>query len=141
MNYNNEYFAFMNTSEGFRSFFDDIFDPVVLDAYFIIKGGSGTGKSTIMKKIGDYFEKRGHLTERFCCSSDINSLDGVLIDGRIAVIDGTAPHTTDPKYPGAVDEIINLSECWDKAKLKNRKKEIKTGRLPRLLFCVLFCVC
>jgi hypothetical protein len=124
MNYTNEYFASMNTGDGFCSFFDEIFDPAVLDAYFIIKGGSGTGKSTMMKKISDHFQKKGFLVERFYCSSDINSLDGILIDERVAVVDGTAPHTTDPKYPGAVDEIINLSECWDTKKLKSRKKEI-----------------
>ena len=121
---NNGYFASMNTSEGFRSYFEEIFNSAQLDALYIIKGGSGTGKSTTMKKIGEHFEKKGFLVERFYCSSDVNSLDGIIIDSKIAVIDGTAPHTTDPKYPGAVDEIVNLSSCWDTDILKASKKEI-----------------
>lgn len=121
---NNGYFASMNTSEGFCSYFDEIFNSAHLDAVYIIKGGSGTGKSTTIKRIGEYFEKRGFCVERFYCSSDINSLDGVIVDNRVAVIDGTAPHTTDPKYPGAVDEIVNLSSCWDSDRLKKSKKEI-----------------
>ena len=121
---NNGYFASMNTSEGFCSYFEEIFNSAQLDAVYIIKGGSGTGKSTTMKRIGEHFEKEGFLVERVFCSSDISSLDGVIIDNRIAVIDGTSPHTTDPKYPGAVDEIVNLSSCWDADKLKKHKKEI-----------------
>lgn len=121
---NNGYFASMNTSEGFCSYFEEIFNSAQLDAVYIIKGGSGTGKSTTMKRIGEYFEKKGFPVERFYCSSDINSLDGIIIDNRVAVIDGTSPHTTDPKYPGAVDEIVNLSSCWDAEKLKKSKKEI-----------------
>ena len=44
----NSYFASMNTSDGFKSYFDTVFDPSVLSSLYIIKGGSGTGKSTIL---------------------------------------------------------------------------------------------
>ncbi|MDK2881144.1 MAG: hypothetical protein PWQ99_919 [Clostridia bacterium] len=30
----------------------------------------------------------------------------------------------DPRYPGAVDEIVNLGEYWDVAELKSRREEI-----------------
>ncbi len=121
---NKEYFASMNTSNGFCSYFNEIFSPERLDAIYIIKGGSGTGKSTMMKRIAEHFEMDGFEIERFYCSSDKDSLDGIIIDKRVAVLDGTAPHTTDPKYPGAVEEIVNLSECWDTEKLKKSKREI-----------------
>ena len=121
---NKKYFASMNTSNGFCSYFNEIFSPERLDAIYIIKGGSGTGKSTMMKCIGERFEKDGFETELFYCSSDKDSLDGIIIDKRVAVLDGTAPHTTDPKYPGAVEEIVNLSGCWDTERLKESKKEI-----------------
>ena len=47
----------MNTSDGFKCYFDKVFDPSVLNSLYIIKGGSGTGKSTMMKRIGESFEK------------------------------------------------------------------------------------
>ena len=43
---------------------------------------------------------------------------------RIAVIDGTSPHTTDPVTPGAVDKIINLGEFWNEDGILLNKEEI-----------------
>ena len=40
------------------------------------------------------------------------------------MIDGTAPHTVDPRYPGAVDEILNFGAYWVKEKLKKEKQAI-----------------
>ena len=120
----NEYFASMNTGSGFCSFFDKIFPPSQLQALYIIKGGSGTGKSTIMKNIACHFKEKGRSVEVFLCSADINSFDGILIDSKVAVIDGTSPHTTDPVYPGAVDLIVDLSDSWNEKILQNEKDEI-----------------
>ncbi len=120
----NKYFASMNTNCGFKSYFDTIFNPSELERLYIIKGGSGTGKSTMMKKIEEYFEKMGNNIEDFFCSADPNSLDGILIDKKIGIIDGTAPHITDPKFPGAVDEIVELGEYIDRKSIENRKYEI-----------------
>lgn len=109
------YFAAANTERGFVSWFDHIFDPDRFDRVYIIKGGSGTGKSTLMKRAAARAEAKGAVCEGYLCSSDPASLDGVIIDlgdRRIAMLDGTAPHTVDPKLPGAVDEIVNLGKYW-----------------------------
>lgn len=123
-----KYFAAANTERGFVSWFSDIFDPRELSRTYIIKGGSGTGKSTLMKRIADRAEAAGGECEYFYCSSDPTSLDGVIITKkngeRTAVLDGTAPHTTDPKYPGAADEIVNLGEYWCSDILKAQRDEL-----------------
>ena len=62
------YFAAANTAAGFLSWFDDIFDPRSLDYIYIIKGGSGTGKSTLMKKAAAKAELLGAKCEYFYCS-------------------------------------------------------------------------
>lgn len=125
MNIKNEYFASANSRIGFKSYFSEIFNPNVLEKLYIIKGGSGTGKSTMIKSIGEYCEGNGHTADYFLCSSDNTSYDGVLIDDiKVAVIDGTAPHTTDPIYPGAVDVIVNTGEFWNETMLKNSRNEI-----------------
>ena len=28
-------------------------------------------------------------------------------------MDGTAPHVMEPRYPGAVDQLLNFGEYWD----------------------------
>lgn len=120
--YTNAYFAASNTSSGFLTYFDRIFDPEKLDRIYILKGGPGTGKSYLMSEIGKMAEGLGTNVEYFLCSSDTDSLDGILIPSmKTAVIDGTSPHMTDPIFPGAAEEIINLGEFFDVKKLTSKK--------------------
>lgn len=109
-----KFFAAANTEKGFRSLFDEIFTPEKFRRIYILKGGPGTGKSTLMRNLGAVAEGEGYDVEYICCSSDPDSLDGILIEGlSVAVLDGTAPHTTDPVYPGAVERIVDLGEAFD----------------------------
>ncbi|MDW7650106.1 MAG: PRK06851 family protein [Bacillota bacterium] len=124
-----KFFAGGNTIRGFHSLFHYIPAP---DAgrLTIIKGGPGTGKSTLMKQIGQVAQEAGLETEQFYCSSDNESLDGLTIPALgYSILDGTAPHVIDPKIPGAYDEIINLGDCWDADLLRPHKREI--GELIR----------
>lgn len=119
------YFAGGNTSIGFHSLFDYITDLESCDRRLIIKGGPGTGKSTMMKRIGELMNERGFCTELFFCSSDNESLDGLSVpDLGFSIVDGTAPHTIDPSLPGARDEIVNLGDCWDTDRLRRHRQEI-----------------
>lgn len=80
-----------------------------------------------MKRFAAYAEERGHTVERYFCSSDSDSLDGVVLrDAGTGIIDGTAPHCADPKYPGAREEIVNIGRLWDTGLLRGRFDEIKT---------------
>jgi hypothetical protein len=120
-----KFFAAANTENGFRSLFDEIFAPERFRRIYILKGGPGTGKSTLMKKIGEAAEKRGYDAEYICCSSEPDSLDGILIEAlSVAVLDGTAPHTTDPVYPGAVERIVNLGEAFDFRLLEEKRDDL-----------------
>ena len=123
----NECFAATNGFDGFKSFFNEIFDPVLFEAIYILKGGPGTGKSSIMRYIESSLSGMCENTTLVYCSSDTKSLDGVIIERggkKIAVIDGTAPHMTDPKYPGAIEKIINLGDAWCDATLKTQRDKI-----------------
>ncbi|KGP75629.1 hypothetical protein JT05_09485 [Desulfosporosinus sp. Tol-M] len=112
------------TSQGFYSFYHYMIQQNA-NQIFVLKGGPGVGKSTFMKKIGQTMLDLGYDIEYHCCSSDNNSIDGVVIPNfKIALLDGTAPHIVDPKNPGAVDEIVNLGEYWDEALIKQSKQEI-----------------
>jgi uncharacterized NAD-dependent epimerase/dehydratase family protein len=82
-----------NTSRGFFSYYDYILKQEDAARIFVIKGGPGVGKSTFMKKIAMEMVDRGYDVEFMHCSSDNNSLDGVVIPAvRVAFLDGTAPH-------------------------------------------------
>lgn len=119
------YFAASNSARGFKNYFDDIFKSRDVGRLFIIKGGPGTGKSRFMKEAAKAAEKNGYDVEYFYCSSDPDSLDGVLIGGGLcAITDGTPPHSMDPSYPGCVDEIIDLGAFWDEDALTSRRRDI-----------------
>ena len=120
----NSYFLGANTSAGFRHCAEDVLNSA--NRLFIIKGGPGTGKSRLMNEVALAAESRNMTLERYYCSSDPASLDGIYIcDLGVCIIDGTAPHERDPRYPGAIDEIVNLSEFWDAGVLQNEKNKIE----------------
>ena len=111
-------FAGGNTPKGFFSYYHYILSQEDANRIFCIKGGPGVGKSTLMRNIAMFMVDKGYDVELMHCSSDNNSLDGLVIkDINIALVDGTAPHIVDPKNPGAVDEIINLGDYWDEGNL------------------------
>lgn len=114
-----------NTPVGFYSYYDYILDQKSAERFICIKGGPGVGKSSFMKGIGEHFQNKGEPVDYFWCSSDPDSVDGVLLRSRaIAFIDGTSPHMIDPVTPGAVDSIIDLGNFWDEKKLKPQKEYI-----------------
>lgn len=113
-----------NTPEGFKGFMDC--DLAHMERIFVLKGGPGCGKSTLMKKIAQNMADRGYDVEVWMCSSAPESLDGVVIgELAVAVVDGTAPHIVEPKLPGVVEEIVNLGEHWNQSQLREHKDEIR----------------
>lgn len=116
-----------NSPLGFCSFFEEIYNPYKNQHPYIIKGGPGTGKSTLMKKVAKISAEKGLDTELIYCSSDPGSLDGVIVkDIGVCVIDGTSPHVLEPKFPGAVENIINTGDFWDKKTLKKKSDIIRS---------------
>lgn len=118
----NFYLGSANTCYGFKNCFNNICPN---GTTYILKGGPGTGKSTFMKKVGEYFEKKGESVEYFYCSSDSDSLDGVrIVKKNVAIVDGTAPHVTEATIPGVTENIVNLGEYIGK-NIKRHKKQIE----------------
>jgi len=114
-----------NTSRGFHSFYRYILGQDEARRIICIKGGPGTGKSSLMKKVGNYFNDKGYNIEYHHCSSDNNSLDGLVIkELNVAILDGTSPHVVDPINPGAVDEILNMGDCWNEEGFKKYRHNI-----------------
>lgn len=111
------YFLGAMTANGFSTEFGKIIADENIFTY-ILKGGAGTGKSSLMKKAAEHFEKTEHV-ERYYCSSDPSSLDAIVLRGSgAAIVDGTSPHIFDPLVPGVRQKIVNLGDCWDEEMLK-----------------------
>ena len=114
-----------NTSEGFFSFYNEAFSRSSDEHLYILKGGSGVGKSSFMKTVAGHYSKKGIAVEYYHCSSDPDSLDGIYLkELKVGILDGTSPHIVDPKLPIAFDEIIDLANFIDKRKISKEREKI-----------------
>ncbi|AZV45490.1 PRK06851 family protein [Peribacillus asahii] len=117
------YFAGGNTARGYFSLYESNFAE--LEKVFILKGGPGMGKSTLMKKLANEWLEKGYDVEHIHCSSDPDSIDGVIFPAlKIGIVDGTEPHVVEPKAPGAIEEYVNLGHAWNSQQLVAEKADI-----------------
>lgn len=122
---NLKYFLAANSGIGFLSLFDSCYSAKDDWRVYIIKGGPGTGKSSFMKYMIKRADEKKEKYIAVPCSSDPNSLDAVILEDRKTVImDGTAPHTVDPKYPAVCEEILDFGRFWNKERLIPQSEEI-----------------
>ncbi len=123
INFKKTYFMGYSTPNGFTTHLRDDIESGKFTTY-IIKGGPGTGKSSLMKKIASELSDLDE-PEIYYCSSDPNSLDAVLFDNlKVIIADGTAPHVIEPTYPGAREVLVDLGECWNLDSLSSNKDGI-----------------
>lgn len=119
------YFLGANTPLGFYSFYDEWIDESRAAALYILKGGPGCGKSTLMKRIGEKLEAEGQSVEYILCSGDPDSLDGIYIPQKgVGIVDGTSPHVMEPAYPGVLGHYINLGAFYDRKMLAAHSEKL-----------------
>lgn len=121
-----KFFLGANSNIDFVSYFKQLQEQNSSMQLLILKGGPGSGKSSLMKRVASFAEKKGHKLEIIPCASDPDSLDAVIdYTADFAIMDGTAPHTEDPSLPGARHHIIYTGDLWDCAKLYENGENIR----------------
>ena len=140
---NIRYFLGGNTPTGFYSLYHQLSEPERLRALYIIKGGPGCGKSTLMRRVERHAQAAGLETQQVLCSGDPDSLDALILPQLgAALVDGTAPHVVEPQCPGVVERYIDLSQYYDRAGLQPLKQSILAataeyrGRYKRVYRCL-----
>ena len=118
------YFLGNNSGYGFFNLYEK--ELKLKDKVVLLKGGSGTGKSSLLKKIAKKAKSLGLDYELWFCSGDPQSLDGVFVkDKNVAVVDATSPHASGVDIPVVKDVIFDLAQNIDKDKLKGMREEIE----------------
>ena len=87
---------------------------------YVLKAGPGCGKATCIRALSDGL---GGADEYIHCSSDPDSLDGAVLEGR-AILDGTAPHVEEPTFPGSDGDYITLPPLLDREGLAQKDGEL-----------------
>lgn len=119
-----QYLIASNSAAGFVSFADNFLKDA--ERVYILKGSPGCGKSTFMKRIGNELLQEGFSVDFVNSPADANSVDGIFVhDIGVAIVNGISPGIIDPKYPGAIDRLLDFGEYWDMDYLRNNKEEIK----------------
>ncbi len=119
------YFPGGNTPEGFFSYYNRILKDNTVGKLAVIKGGPGCGKSTFMKHLGAKLQQQGMDVSYLHCSSDPDSFDGVYLpQTNAAIIDGTAPHIVDARYPGVCDRVLNFCDFIDEKAIQPHRDTI-----------------
>lgn len=91
------FFLAANSRHGFVSFFEDFLTESFERDVYMLKGGPGCGKSTLIRRVCQPLARDGEQVETIYCSSDPDSLDGMVLSDRLAVLDATAPHASETK--------------------------------------------
>lgn len=119
------WFMGSNSQNGFYSLFGQFTEPAAGWQPILIKGGPGSGKSTLMKQVVRLALQRGQPVEEIRCSSDAASLDGVILSQiKTVLLDATPPHALEPQFPGAVEQPYSLCDCWNEDILRSEREEI-----------------
>lgn len=117
------YFSAGNTAHGFFSLYDSSLRN--LNRIFILKGGPGTGKSTLMKEIGAHWVEKGYDVEYLHSPFNHEAIEGVkILSLKVGIVNGTYPNNIEPKVAGAIEEYINLGASWDSKKLTLQKEKM-----------------
>lgn len=106
---------------GFHGYFPELDAQPDIQMY-LLKGCPGGGKSSLMRRVAQASKTP---YERIHCSSDPDSLDGVILQQPYAaVIDATAPHALDPAYPGVCQQTVDLYHTMNTAQLRRQRLQI-----------------
>lgn len=127
-----KFFLGANSHINFVSYFKQLQEQSDSMQLLILKGGPGSGKSSLMKRVLKYALLHNHAVELIPCASDPDSIDAFIDKtADFAMMDGTSPHTEDPSLPGANHHILYTGDLWDTAYLYKYKSEIKdlNGRI------------
>src|SRR5699024_11845420 len=99
-----DYYTCGNTAKGFYNLLESNIQK--LEDIYLLKGASGTGKSTMIKKLADVWRHKGYHIEQIHSPSDNDSLDGLIIPAlQFGIFNATV---LESNPPGEIGRYVNL---------------------------------
>lgn len=90
----------------------------------LLKGGPGTGKSTLMRTVASVFADEDVTV--YHCASDPRSLDAVVLEERgVFITDATTPHEMNTPLPYVTGELVDMAQALEPSMLAPKADAIK----------------
>lgn len=113
------FFLGANSARGFVSLYPQL-QAEANRRLYVLKGGPGCGKATCIRALS---RALGGAAEYIHCSSDPDSLDGAVLEA-CAILDGTAPHVAEPRFPGSDGDYLTLPPFLDREGLAQKAEAL-----------------
>lgn len=120
---NLHFYAGGNTAHGFWNLYESSLQGLSL--VYILKGSHGTGKTKLIREIGDDIGQKGYAVWYIHTAADQDSLDGVIIPTLgVGIINGTAPRVIESELSDEAIVYVDLEQAADKLKLSQYSTQI-----------------
>jgi len=117
------YFAEGLTSRGYISLLPDMLDDWRYT--YLLLGGPGTGKSTLLKMLGLELLDRGYEVDFIRSARDPDSMAGLFLQARgVAMLDALEVMPLRWRAPGLAEQFVDLSAFCDQRKLEAQRQAI-----------------
>lgn len=117
------YFAEGMTTRGYISLLPNMMPS--WQRVYVLLGGPGTGKSTLIKVIGLELLDRGYGVDFFRSVRDPDSMAGFIVpDMGLAMLDAMEVSPVRWRAPGVVEKFIDFSIFCDEPKLEEQRSQI-----------------
>ena len=105
------YFAEGNTARGYANLYET--NLMNLQKVLIMKGGSKSLKSNLMRKVGLHYENQGHSLQYIHCPMNHGLIDGIIIDElAVGVVDGSGTQLIESRLAGKMKRYLNLDQLY-----------------------------
>lgn len=117
------YFAEGMTTRGYISLLPNMMPS--WQRVYVLLGGPGTGKSTLIKVIGLELLDRGYDVDFFRSVRDPDSMAGFIMPKmKLAMLDATEVSPLRWRAPGVVEKFVDFSIFCDQIKLEKQRSQI-----------------
>lgn len=112
-----------NTPLGFVSRLDLLCDADRFSRILLLKGGTRKRRAELISFAAKAAGAAGHCVHLAASVDSVSQPEAAYWD-KAAIIDGARPHAMEPKYPGAVETLLCLDDCFDATKLRKNRADI-----------------
>ncbi len=119
--YGRHLFASAITPDGMVNYLDTILAP--MEQKYVIEGGPGTGKSTLLRKVGNAATEAGLDVEFYHCALNPDKVEHVVIpEIGVALTKSIEPHT----YRSAPEDVvIDMDRCLDRGVVARNREVMR----------------